>query len=65
MLPFATHMSGLLYLCGAVVLGVGFLVHAVALCISDNERLPMKTFGYSIVYLMGLFTVLLVDHYML
>ena len=26
--------------------------------------LPMKTFGYSIVYLMGIFTLLLVDHYL-
>ena len=24
----------------------------------------MKTFGYSIVYLMGIFTLLLVDHYL-
>ena len=29
----------------------------------DEERLPMKTFGYSILYLMALFAVLLIDHY--
>jgi len=29
----------------------------------DNTDLPMKTFGFSINYLMILFVILLVDHY--
>ena len=64
LLPYLTGMSGLIYLAAAVVLGVIFLVHAVKLRFSDNPRLPMKTFGYSITYLFVLFTALLVDHYL-
>ncbi|HHH45234.1 MAG TPA: protoheme IX farnesyltransferase [Gammaproteobacteria bacterium] len=63
-LPFITHMSGLLYLVGALALGAGFLYHAVALMRDDSDRQAMKTFGYSIVYLMALFAFLLVDHYL-
>jgi protoheme IX farnesyltransferase len=63
LLPFATGMSGILYLLGALALGAGFLHHAVALKISNDERLAIKTFGYSNFYLMALFAVLLVDHY--
>lgn len=63
LLPFATRMSGYFYLLGAVALGGGFLYYAIALYRRKEPRLAMKTFGYSILYLMGLFTVLLVDHY--
>lgn len=63
-LPFVTRMSGLLYLGGALALGAGFLRYAILLMTRpDDERLPMQTFGYSILYLMGLFAFLLVDHY--
>src|SRR5690606_3695895 len=64
LLPYLTGMSGLIYLAIAVVLGAVFLVHAVRLRFSDDPRLPMKTFGYSITYLFALFTALLVDHYL-
>ena len=60
-LPFATHMSGWVYLVGAVALGLGFLRHALRLM--RNNAAAMPTFGYSIVYLMGIFALLLVDHY--
>ncbi len=63
LLPFATRMSGWLYLLGAVALGTGFLHYAIALYRFKEPRLAMKTFGYSIWYLMGLFLFLLVDHY--
>ena len=63
LLPFATRMSGYFYLLGAVVLGGGFLYYAIALYRRKEPRLAMKTFGYSILYLMGLFSFLLVDHY--
>jgi protoheme IX farnesyltransferase len=46
-----------------MVLGLGFLYYAVRLYRNDDERLPMQTFGYSIIYLMALFALLLVDHY--
>ncbi|MCB1676639.1 MAG: heme o synthase [Halioglobus sp.] len=64
LLPYATRMSGPLYLLGAVVLGGGFLYWAVALIRGKNPNAPMETFRYSIVYLMALFVVMLVDHYL-
>ena len=63
-LPFVTGMSGLLYLVGALLLGGQFLNYAVRLKWKPVPGLPMKTFGYSIVYLMGIFTLLLFDHYL-
>jgi len=30
---------------------------------TQNDRVAMKTFGYSIFYLMGIFAFLLIDHY--
>ena len=62
-MPFATRMSGPLYLLGALGLGAGFLYHAWVLMRDDSGRQAMKTFGYSIIYLMALFAFLLVDHY--
>jgi protoheme IX farnesyltransferase len=64
LLPFATRLSGPLYLLGAVVLGGGFLYWAVELLRNKNSRAPIETFRYSIVYLMALFVVMLVDHYL-
>ena len=64
LLPFATRMSGPLYLAGAVVLGLGFLYWAIELLRNKNEGAPMATFKYSITYLMALFVVMLVDHYL-
>jgi len=64
LLPFVARMSGILYLTGALVLGAGFLYHALALYLRrEDPRLPMRTFGYSIYYLFGLFALLLADHY--
>lgn len=63
LLPYFTGMSGRLYLVGAVLLGGGFLYHALRLKLSPRPDIAMKTFGYSIVYLMALFSFLLLDHY--
>ena len=62
-LPFAIGMSGLLYLAAALLLGLGFLWHAVQLYRTDDDRWPMRTFSYSIWYLSALFAALLLDHY--
>jgi protoheme IX farnesyltransferase len=64
-LPWATGMSGLFYLGGALVLGVAFLYYAWRLMDPPDERYAMKVFGFSIVYLMALFAFLLVDHWLL
>lgn len=63
LLPYGYGMSGLLYLAGTLALNLGFLVYAVLLYRNAHASLPMRTFGYSITYLMGLFALLLLDHY--
>ena len=63
LLPYATRLSGPLYLAGAVVLGLGFLYWAVELLRDKNPKAPIQTFKYSITYLMLLFLIMLVDHY--
>ncbi len=63
MLPFVTGMSGGIYLIGALVLGLRFLYFAVRLLMGDDRRVALNTFKYSITYLMALFVVLLVDHF--
>lgn len=65
LLPYLTGMSGLVYLGAAVALGGGFLYYAVRLLLdTEREALAMQTFGYSVIYLMALFSVLLIDHYL-
>jgi protoheme IX farnesyltransferase len=64
-LPWATGMSGLFYLGGALVLGLVFLWYAWKLLDPPDEFYPMRVFNYSIVYLMALFAFLLVDHWLL
>ncbi len=63
LLPYLTGMSGITYLSGALALGGGFLYFTVKLMRQPEEATAMSTFSYSIWYLMGLFAVLLVDHY--
>ena len=62
-MPFATRMSGLIYLIGAVALNAGFIAYAWTLYRNYSDALARKTFGYSIQYLTVLFALLLVDHY--
>ena len=64
LLPFATGMSGPLYLLGALALGAIFLRHAQLLYRAPDNAHAMPTFLYSIYYLVGLFGFLLVDHYL-
>ena len=64
LLPFVMGMSGVLYLVSALVLGLRFLYWAVVLIRDNNPQAPLKTFRYSITYLMLLFMAMLVDHYL-
>lgn len=63
-LPYLIGMSGLLYLVSALLLGGVFFYYTLAMRLKDDDTLPMKTFGFSITYLMGIFLALLVDHYL-
>ena len=65
LLPFATGMFGWIYLLGALVLGGGFIYWSIVLLMGKQPNAAMDTFKYSIVYLMALFVVMLLDHYVL
>ena len=63
LLPFVIHMSGPLYLVAAVALGLRFIDWAVALLRDSRPHAAIKTFKYSLWYLLWLFVALLLDHY--
>jgi protoheme IX farnesyltransferase len=63
LMPFATRMSGALYLAAAVALDAVFLWYAVRIYFAYSDRLAQQTFRYSIFYLTALFAALLLDHY--
>lgn len=64
-LPYITGMFNWLYLLGALVLGAGFLYWTLVMLFEKHPNAPMETFRYSIFYLMVLFIVMLLDHYLL
>ena len=63
-LPFLVGMSGWCYLLGAALLGGRFMYWAIALYRREEAVIAMRTFRFSIIYLMLLFVFLLVDHYL-
>jgi len=63
-LPYVTGMCGITYLICALGLGIGFLYYGFKLFWSDEPRVALNTFSYSIIYLMGLFIGFLLDHYL-
>ena len=63
MLPYAVHMSGLIYLVSAIILGLVFLGYSWRIYRHYDDILARKTFTFSIVYLSLLFAALLLDHY--
>jgi protoheme IX farnesyltransferase len=65
LLPYVVGMSGLIYLVSTLVLDGIFMYYAIRLMSGKHPSIAMKTFGYSILYLMLLFAALLIDHYLL
>ncbi|WP_373187917.1 heme o synthase [Halopseudomonas sp.] len=63
MLPFVIHMSGPIYLAAALLLGLRFIDWAWALWRDSRPHAAIKTFKFSLWYLLWLFVALLVDHY--
>jgi protoheme IX farnesyltransferase len=63
MLPFVIHMSGVLYLVVATGLGLRFIDWAWALWRDSRPHAAIKTFKFSLWYLLWLFVALLADHY--
>ena len=64
-MPFASRLSGGIYLTGAMLLNAVFLYHAWRLYRAYSDERARRTFVYSIQYLMALFALLLIDHYRL
>src|ERR1700679_1366587 len=64
LLPFLTRMSGLVYLAAAVALNARLLYFVMALNRGLKPDLPIRTFRFSITYLMLLFAALILDHYL-
>ncbi len=63
LLPYLSGMSGLLYLGSALALDGRFLYYVLALRRGLRPELPMRTFRFSITYLLLLFAALIADHY--
>lgn len=62
-LPYLTGLFGWLYLSASLLLGMGFLYHCWQMW--RNRDTGIKTFRFSIVYLMALFAIMLLDHYLI
>ncbi len=63
LMPYVIQMSGWLYLVVALGLGLRFIDWAWALWRESRPHAAIKTFKYSLWYLLWLFVALLVDHY--
>ncbi len=64
-LPFVVGLAGSLYLCGALILNAIFIGFALRLYRADvvhEHSLAIKTFNFSIVFLLILFGLLIIDH---
>jgi protoheme IX farnesyltransferase len=64
LLPVLTRMSGLIYFVAVLGLNARFLYFVLALNRGIRPDLPIRTFRFSITYLMLLFAALIVDHYL-
>lgn len=65
LLPFAIGMTGWIYFITAIVLNMRFLQWVIRLMRTDEPRVALSVFRFSIIYLMLLFVALLVDHFCL
>jgi protoheme IX farnesyltransferase len=63
LLPYAAHMAGGIYFGAASLLGTLFLIQTLILYRTKSTRAALKTFSFSILYLLLLFSALLIDHY--
>ncbi len=62
-LPYLALMAGLIYLISALLLGGYFLYMVLKLMFAEKPNTAIRTFVYSINYLMLLFIAMVVDHY--
>jgi len=64
LLPYASHMAGMVYLISSLLLNAVFIAYAVGLLRNYSDELAKRTFRFSILYLSLIFAALLVDHYL-
>lgn len=63
LLPFATGMSGIVYLVGITALNVRFMVWYWRVWRGHDPQAAIGAFWFSIRYILGVFAILLLDHY--
>lgn len=63
LLPYLTGMSHLIYLGFAIILGAGFIYFALKMRSNPDNKTAMSTFFYSLIYIIAIFSALLIDHY--
>ncbi len=61
--PYLTGMCGEIYLAAALLLGGRFLQWGIRMMRNSYKHAAIKTFKFSITYLMLLFVALLIDHF--
>lgn len=63
LLPFATGMSGSVYLAGIMLLNGRFMIWYWRVWRGKDPDAPLAAFWFSIRYILGVFGMLLLDHY--
>lgn len=63
LLPFVIGMSGVLYLVGVMALNARFMFWNWKVWRGNDQQAPINAFWFSIRYILGVFGVLLLDHY--
>lgn len=64
LLPFATGMAGLVYLAGITALNVRFMIWNWRVWCGQDPCAAIAAFWFSIRYILGVFAILLLDHYL-
>lgn len=63
LLPYLFNFAGMFYLLGAVILSGWFCGHCIKLKLTTDPMQAIKTFRYSITYLLAIFAFLLLDRF--
>jgi protoheme IX farnesyltransferase len=63
--PLLLANAGLIYGVAAAALGTNYMIHAWRVLRSDDPKVAMRLFGFSILYLFLLFGALIADHVLL
>ncbi len=64
-IPFTLDQLGWFSFAAAAGLGGMFMLHAIRVKRSDDDKIAMRMFGYSIIYLFSLFAAILLDYWLI